>query len=81
MTPHHLLAAAVMSAPAAIAVAKLNYPETEVSKFKNNKNLKLPKGLVRVIINPDVAEEENHGVITVDTSLIHEATIKVVKLL
>merc|ERR1740128_1091728 len=30
--PQHLLTAAVMSAPAAMAICKLNFPETEVSQ-------------------------------------------------
>ena len=41
--PQHLITGAVMSAPAAVAISKLNYPETEESKFKNVKNVKLPK--------------------------------------
>lgn len=40
----HLLSASVMSAPAALAMAKLSSPETEESKFKNSERLELPKG-------------------------------------
>ncbi|TRY80041.1 hypothetical protein TCAL_07561 [Tigriopus californicus] len=39
----HLLSASVMSAPAALACAKLMYPETKVSKTKYSKNLALAK--------------------------------------
>uniref|UniRef100_A0A914V0N5 Sodium/nucleoside cotransporter n=1 Tax=Plectus sambesii TaxID=2011161 RepID=A0A914V0N5_9BILA len=38
---NHLLSASVMSAPAALAVAKLFYPETEVSKTKDQADLDL----------------------------------------
>jgi nucleoside permease NupC len=38
---NHLLSASVMSAPAALSVAKLFYPETEVSKTKEQANLDL----------------------------------------
>eukprot|EP00095_Tigriopus_kingsejongensis_P010304 maker-scaffold148_size310697-snap-gene-1.22 protein:Tk10304 transcript:maker-scaffold148_size310697-snap-gene-1.22-mRNA-1 annotation:"hypothetical protein DAPPUDRAFT_22032" len=39
----HLLSASVMSAPAALACAKLMYPETKVSKTKSG-NLPMPRG-------------------------------------
>jgi len=39
--PQHLLSAAVMSAPATIAICKLNYPETEESTTKNLDEIKL----------------------------------------
>ncbi|ESN95918.1 hypothetical protein HELRODRAFT_178835 [Helobdella robusta] len=42
--PQHLLSAAVMSAPATIAICKLNYPETEESQTKNLEDIELPKG-------------------------------------
>jgi len=32
----HLLTASIMSAPAAVAISKLNFPETEESKFKSD---------------------------------------------
>jgi nucleoside permease NupC len=42
--PQHLLSAAVMSAPATIAICKLNYPETEESITKNIEEIDLAKG-------------------------------------
>jgi pyrimidine nucleoside transport protein len=42
--PQHLLSAAVMSAPATIAICKLNYPETEKSITKDIDNVKLARG-------------------------------------
>ena len=42
----HLLAALVMSSPAALAVAKLLYPETEQSQAVDAEHLKLPKRYV-----------------------------------
>ncbi|CAH1792806.1 unnamed protein product [Owenia fusiformis] len=46
----HLLSAAVMSAPAAMAVCKLNYPETEVSCLKTEKDVKLGKATERNMV-------------------------------
>lgn len=40
----HLLSASVMSAPAALAISKLFYPETEKSKFKKMEEIDLPRG-------------------------------------
>ena len=40
----HLLSASVMSAPAALAIAKLFYPETEISQTRTAAQVKLPKG-------------------------------------
>ena len=40
----HLLSASVMSAPAALAIAKLFYPETEESQTKTANQMELPKG-------------------------------------
>ena len=39
----HLLAASIMSAPAAIVVAKIMYPETEESETKGTLQIKVPK--------------------------------------
>lgn len=39
--PQHLLSAAVMSAPAAIAISKLSYPETEESTTKTQKDVEV----------------------------------------
>ncbi|ELU12189.1 hypothetical protein CAPTEDRAFT_123339 [Capitella teleta] len=39
--PQHLLSAAVMSAPATIAITKLNYPETEESNTERQEDLEL----------------------------------------
>ena len=44
--PEYLLSAAVMSAPAAIAVSKINYPETEKSITKRQEDVKLERGFV-----------------------------------
>ncbi|XP_041041206.1 solute carrier family 28 member 3-like [Carcharodon carcharias] len=46
----HLLTASVMSAPAALAVAKLFWPETETPKISTKSNLKLDKGKATNII-------------------------------
>ena len=40
----HLLSASVMSAPAALAISKLMYPETEIPESMDCGNLQLPKG-------------------------------------
>nr|XP_054775167.1 solute carrier family 28 member 3-like [Lytechinus pictus] len=40
----HLITASVMSAPAALAISKLFYPETEKSKHITEKDMVLPKG-------------------------------------
>ena len=42
----HLLSASVMSAPAALAISKLMYPETEMPETLNEDEIDLPKGLV-----------------------------------
>ncbi|XP_063969855.1 solute carrier family 28 member 3-like isoform X1 [Lytechinus pictus] len=46
----HLVSASVMSAPAALAVSKLFYPETEKSKTANSDNLTIEKGTERNFI-------------------------------
>lgn len=46
----HLLSASVMSAPAALAIAKLFYPETEESQTVTADQMKLPKGQERNVI-------------------------------
>ncbi|CAH1777708.1 unnamed protein product [Owenia fusiformis] len=40
----HVLSAAIMSAPAAMALAKVNWPETKVSKTRNANDVNLPPG-------------------------------------
>ena len=40
----HLLSASVMSAPAALAISKLMYPETEIPETLNEADINLPKG-------------------------------------
>ena len=40
----HLLSASVMSAPAALAISKLMYPETEIPETLDDENIELPKG-------------------------------------
>ena len=42
--PTHLIAASVMSAPAALAISKLMYPETEESKLVTEDDVRLPRG-------------------------------------
>ncbi|XP_071493756.1 sodium/nucleoside cotransporter 2-like [Diadema antillarum] len=46
----HLISASVMSAPAALAMAKLMYPETEKSKLVTQDDVKIPKGEERNVI-------------------------------
>ena len=46
----HLLSASVMSAPAALALSKLMYPETEVPKTKDVDSIEIEKGLVFLIL-------------------------------
>ncbi len=46
VSPQHLLTAAVMSAPAAVAISKLNYPETQESHFKDETVIQLSQRLV-----------------------------------
>ncbi|XP_072045726.1 solute carrier family 28 member 3-like [Amphiura filiformis] len=50
ISPSHLLSASVMSAPAALAISKLFYPETEESQTKTVDQMELPKGQERNII-------------------------------
>jgi pyrimidine nucleoside transport protein len=40
---NHLLSASVMSAPAALAISKLSYPETEKTKAKKDDFAKMEK--------------------------------------
>ncbi|XP_060066328.1 solute carrier family 28 member 3-like [Ylistrum balloti] len=47
---NHLLSASVMSAPAALAMSKLFYPETEESQINSNDVYKMSKGPERNII-------------------------------
>ncbi|XP_071943638.1 solute carrier family 28 member 3-like [Antedon mediterranea] len=46
----HLISASVMSAPAALAIAKLFWPETEESKMVTVEQVKIPKGEERNIV-------------------------------
>ncbi|KAG8012646.1 Sodium/nucleoside cotransporter 1 [Nibea albiflora] len=39
-----LISASVMAAPCALAISKLSYPETEESRFKSDKNIKVSGG-------------------------------------
>lgn len=43
----HIISACVMSAPAALAISKLFYPETEISKHVDIDKIELPKGYVQ----------------------------------
>ena len=44
-SPQHLLSAAIMSAPAALAMAKLSFPETQVSQTKTEQDVYMEKTL------------------------------------
>lgn len=46
----HLLSASVMSAPAALAISKLMYPETEIPESLNESDIDIPKGNERNVI-------------------------------
>ena len=46
MPANHLLSASVMSAPAALAMSKLSYPETKKSKAHGDTVYNMPKGSV-----------------------------------
>ncbi|ESO07723.1 hypothetical protein HELRODRAFT_170266 [Helobdella robusta] len=48
--PEHLVSAAIMSAPAALAMAKLSYPEVEVSRTKTEGDVQMEKATERNII-------------------------------
>ncbi|CAM9410900.1 solute carrier family 28 member 3 [Lampetra fluviatilis] len=52
----HLLTASVMSAPAALAISKVFWPETQKSKFKVKGSLKLEKGT-----ESNLVEAASHG--------------------
>ena len=43
----HLLTASLMSAPAAVAISKLNFPETEESVFKSEDDCTLEHADIR----------------------------------
>ena len=43
VNPQHLLTAAVMSAPAAVAISKLNLPETEESVYSDESVVQFTK--------------------------------------
>ncbi|XP_046847905.1 solute carrier family 28 member 3-like isoform X2 [Xenia sp. Carnegie-2017] len=43
VSPSHLLSASVMSAPAALAISKVMYPETEESETKTSDDIDVPK--------------------------------------
>ena len=45
----HLLSASVMSAPAALAISKLMYPETEIPESLNESDIEIPRGWVNWI--------------------------------
>ncbi|XP_074626097.1 solute carrier family 28 member 3-like isoform X1 [Acropora palmata] len=46
----HLLSASVMSAPAALAISKLMYPETEIPESLNESEIEIPEGTERNVI-------------------------------
>eukprot|EP00057_Strongylocentrotus_purpuratus_P025128 XP_011679602.1 PREDICTED: solute carrier family 28 member 3-like [Strongylocentrotus purpuratus] len=48
--PSHLIAASVMSAPAALAISKLAYPETEQSKLITESDVELSKRTERNVV-------------------------------
>ncbi|XP_035824619.1 solute carrier family 28 member 3-like [Aplysia californica] len=43
-SPNHILTAAVISAPAALALAKLSYPETQTVNYEKQKNMRIKDG-------------------------------------
>ena len=43
ISPRHLIAASVMSAPAALAISKIMYPETEVSPTQGSVNIRVER--------------------------------------
>jgi pyrimidine nucleoside transport protein len=49
-SPEHLLSAAIMSAPAALGIAKLSYPETEVSHTKTEDDVYMEKTPARNVV-------------------------------
>ncbi|CAL1538783.1 unnamed protein product [Lymnaea stagnalis] len=58
---NHLLAASAMSAPAALAMSKLFYPETEKSKHNAKDVYNIAKGLVRLISEHNLIEAASNG--------------------
>ena len=48
--PTHVIAASVMSAPAALAISKLVYPETEQSKLVTEEDVQLPPRCTNILI-------------------------------
>lgn len=46
MPAEHVISASFMSAPAALAVAKIAFPETKSTDFKINKEMELEVGYV-----------------------------------
>ena len=50
ISPSHLLSASVMSAPAALAIAKLLYPETNQPETMDEDDIQIPKGCVIHVI-------------------------------
>lgn len=46
----HLLSASVMSAPAALAISKLMYPETEIPESLSESDIEIPEGTERNVI-------------------------------
>ncbi|XP_014781754.1 solute carrier family 28 member 3 isoform X1 [Octopus bimaculoides] len=61
--PQHLLSASVMSAPAALALSKLLYPETEISKASVKDYSKIGKGRCR----PQFYTQETETLLTAST--------------
>jgi len=49
-SPEHLLSAAIMSAPAALAMAKLSYPEMEISHTKTEEDVYMEKTPARNVV-------------------------------
>ncbi|KAL8570397.1 hypothetical protein ACOMHN_035815 [Nucella lapillus] len=56
---NHLLSASVMSAPAALAISKLTYPETEVAVISSDDYSKMEKGAERNMIEAASAGASN----------------------
>ncbi|CAD5118456.1 unnamed protein product [Dimorphilus gyrociliatus] len=50
VNPQHLLTGALISAPAAVAIAKLSWPETEISNYKNSHEVEVEESNDRSVV-------------------------------
>jgi hypothetical protein len=80
--PNHLLSASVMSAPAALAMSKLFYPETKTSKHRAKDVYNMEKGYFLLIITYSIAffatpPNEKIVLISISASFKHKSAGKV----